>query len=88
MSKNSVLYYHKGKRGVEVKKWVVDLEKLKQLRKRKMSLDEMSIRLGYSSPNGYFYLENGRTKLSANKLGEIAIILEVPIAELFKLAED
>ncbi|GGH75070.1 transcriptional regulator with XRE-family HTH domain [Pullulanibacillus pueri] len=64
-------------------KRVVDLEKMKRLRKEKMSLEEMSKTLGFRSPNGYYYLEKGRSKISAEKLAEVAEVLEVDIQELF-----
>ncbi|MFC4618369.1 helix-turn-helix domain-containing protein [Camelliibacillus cellulosilyticus] len=64
-------------------KQVVDLEKMRRLRKEKMSLEEMSYLLGYNSPNGYYYLERGRTKISAEKLADVARILDVGIEELF-----
>jgi hypothetical protein len=64
-------------------KKTVDLKKLKQLRKARMSLEEMSRLLGYQSPNGYYYLEIGRTKITAEQLALIAQILHVDIEDLF-----
>ncbi|WP_010631365.1 helix-turn-helix domain-containing protein [Sporolactobacillus vineae] len=61
----------------------VDLKKLKLLRKNRMSLEEMSTRLGYDSPNGYYYLESGRSKIPADVLAKVSVILDVPIQELF-----
>ncbi len=61
----------------------VDLQKLKALRKSKMSLDQMSSHLGYQSPNGYYYLETGRSKITAETLAKVATILGVPIEEFF-----
>lgn len=62
----------------------VDLEKIKGLRKEaQMSLEEMSLKLGYRSPNGYYYLETGRSKMSADMLAHVADILNVPIEKLF-----
>ncbi|MGG1554963.1 helix-turn-helix domain-containing protein [Paenibacillus ferrarius] len=62
----------------------VNLEKIKKLRKLAgYSLDEMSKYLGYESTNGYYYLECGRGKISAESLAQIAHILNVDIKELF-----
>lgn len=61
----------------------VDLKKLKQLRKNRMSLGEMSLQLGYESPNGYYYLESGRSKIPADVLAQVSVILDVPIQDLF-----
>jgi transcriptional regulator with XRE-family HTH domain len=61
----------------------VDLKKLKLLRKNCMSLEEMSTRLGYESPNGYYYLESGRSKMTADVLAKVSVILDVPIQDLF-----
>ena len=77
--------YHIGnKRRGTMKKHIVDLEKMKRLRKGRMSLEVMSKQLGYASPNGYYYLEIGRSKISAEMLAEIAGILEVGIEELYR----
>ncbi|GGE48640.1 hypothetical protein GCM10011391_29340 [Pullulanibacillus camelliae] len=67
-----------------MKKRIVDLEKMKRLRKERMSLEDMSKQLGYSSPNGYYYLEVGRSKISAEMLAEVAQILDVEIEDLYK----
>lgn len=62
----------------------VDLNKIKSLRKKlKISIEEMSRRLGYSSPNGYYYLEIGRSKFTAETLALVAQILGTTIDELF-----
>ncbi|NOU68348.1 helix-turn-helix domain-containing protein [Paenibacillus sp. LMG 31461] len=62
----------------------VNLEKIKKLRKLAgYSLEEMSKFLGYESTNGYYYLECGRGKISAESLAQIAHILKVDIKELF-----
>jgi transcriptional regulator with XRE-family HTH domain len=61
----------------------VDLEKLKKVRKSQMSLEKMSKRLGYHSPNGYYYLESGRSKITAETLAKVSSILNVPIQEFF-----
>lgn len=62
----------------------VDINKIKELRKTAhISLEEMALRLGYESPNGYYYLEKGRGKFPAETLARVADILDVPIADLF-----
>lgn len=62
----------------------VDLAKIKALRKEMgISLEEMARKLGYESPNGYYYLEVGRGKISAEMLAMIAEIQGVTIEELF-----
>ena len=64
-------------------KRIVDLEKMRRLRKEKMSLEEMAKQIGFKSPNGYYYIESGKTKVTADKLAEVADILGVEIQELF-----
>ncbi len=62
----------------------VDLEKIKFLRKdADLSLEDMANFLGYESLNGYYYLEIGRGKFSAENLAKVADKFKVPIAELF-----
>ncbi|WP_019420146.1 helix-turn-helix transcriptional regulator [Paenibacillus sp. OSY-SE] len=62
----------------------VDLNKIKNLRKNAgFSLEYMATLLGYESANGYYYLEIGRGKFSAEALAKVADILGVPIDELF-----
>ncbi|WP_100487420.1 helix-turn-helix domain-containing protein [Sporolactobacillus pectinivorans] len=61
----------------------VDLKKMKKLRKKQMSLEQMSSKLGYGSPNGYYYLETGHSKISAEMLAKVAMILKVPITDFF-----
>ncbi|UOQ43388.1 helix-turn-helix domain-containing protein [Halobacillus salinarum] len=62
----------------------VDLEKIKTIRKKNgISLERMSNLLGYSSPNGYFYLESGKSKFPAEKLAIVSTVLGVPIENLF-----
>ncbi|HEX7064761.1 MAG TPA: helix-turn-helix transcriptional regulator [Bacillales bacterium] len=62
----------------------VDVEKIKYLRKREhLTLEKMAKRLGYDSPNGYYYLERGRSKFTAETLAAVAEIFDVPIRELF-----
>lgn len=62
----------------------VDLDKIKKLRKQEdLSIEKMSALLGYDSPNGYYYLETGRSKFPAEKLALVSEILSVPIQQLF-----
>jgi transcriptional regulator with XRE-family HTH domain len=62
----------------------VNLNKIKQLRKdQSISLEEMARYLGYESPNGYYYLEIGRSKFPAETLATVATILHVSIEQLF-----
>lgn len=62
----------------------VNLKKIKLLRKKnKLSLQEMSEKLGYESQNGYYYLETGRNKFSAEAIAKVADIFQVPIESLF-----
>jgi transcriptional regulator with XRE-family HTH domain len=62
----------------------VDLLKIKQLRKNlNLSLEDMAKKLGYESPNGYYYLEIGRSKFSAEALAKVADIYHVSIEDLF-----
>lgn len=67
---------------------VLNLKRLKKLRKEKMSLSEMSTKLGYRSPNGYFYLESGRNKITAETLAKVSDILNVPIQNFFDQVDD
>lgn len=63
----------------------VDLQKIKTLRRaRGFTLMDMAKKLGYESPNGYFYLEKGRSKFYAETLAAVADILGVSIEELFE----
>jgi transcriptional regulator with XRE-family HTH domain len=62
----------------------VDLGKIKRIRKKlNFSVEEMSKKLGYKTINGYYYLEIGRNKFSAETLAMVADIFDVPIADLF-----
>ncbi|USK71730.1 helix-turn-helix domain-containing protein [Peribacillus asahii] len=62
----------------------VNLRKIKHLRKReRLSLNKMSELLGYESQNGYYYLESGRNKFSAETLAKVSDIFKVQIDELF-----
>ncbi|MCO7176032.1 helix-turn-helix domain-containing protein [Sporolactobacillus kofuensis] len=61
----------------------IDLNKLKNYRQSKMTLQEMAFSLGYQSANGYYYLECGRSKISAETLAKVATVLNVPIQDFF-----
>lgn len=62
----------------------VNLKKIKDLRKeQQITLEEMSKILGYDSPNGYHYIEKGRSKFSAEALAQVADVLKVRIDSLF-----
>lgn len=62
----------------------VDLDKIKLLRKKhNISLSEMADLLGYDSISGYFYLESGRVRFSAETIAKVADVLKVQISELF-----
>ncbi|MFT8361880.1 MAG: helix-turn-helix transcriptional regulator [Sporolactobacillus sp.] len=67
---------------------LLNLERLKQYRKAQMTLSEMSARLGFKSQNGYYYLETGRNKLSAEMLAKIADILGKSIQDFFDEVPD
>lgn len=62
----------------------VNLEKIKKLRKKSgLSVEDVSRDLGYKTVNGYYYLETGRNKFSAENLAMVAEILGVSISALF-----
>jgi len=62
----------------------VDIDKIKRMRKHsRITLQEMAARLGYKSPNGYYYLERGRSKFTAEMLATVAEILETSLEDLF-----
>ncbi|HET7657879.1 MAG TPA: helix-turn-helix transcriptional regulator [Bacillales bacterium] len=62
----------------------VDIDKIKRMRKSsRITLEEMAKHLGYKSPNGYYYLERGRSKFTAETLAEVADILGAPMEDLF-----
>ncbi|GGB61331.1 hypothetical protein GCM10011409_43220 [Lentibacillus populi] len=62
----------------------VDLEKIKSLRKKaNLSLEEMAKLLGYESANGYYYLETGRGKFSAETLAKVSDIFNLKVDDLF-----
>lgn len=80
---NQIISYRIGNNGGDSVKRV-DLEKIKSLRKNKgLSLEEMANILGYESLNGYYYLEVGRGKFSAETLAKVADKFNVPIESLF-----
>ncbi|MEC2713322.1 helix-turn-helix transcriptional regulator [Bacillus cereus] len=62
----------------------VDLDKIKRIRKEMgFSIEVLSDNLGYKSINGYYYLEKGRNKFSAEALARVADTLGVPISDPF-----
>lgn len=62
----------------------VDLDKIKKIRKEMgFSIELLSDNLGYKSINGYYYLEKGRNKFSAEALARVADTFGVPISDLF-----
>lgn len=62
----------------------VDLDEIKKIRKDKgHSLEYMANLLGYESLNGYYYLEIGRGKFTAEALAKVADEFNVPIESLF-----
>ncbi|PEJ58168.1 transcriptional regulator [Bacillus sp. AFS002410] len=62
----------------------IDHKKIRDLRRgKKITLLEMSERLGFKSANGYYYLESDRCSIKAEILAEIAKILGVKLEELF-----
>lgn len=66
---------------------IVDLSKMKELRNQNgLTLLEMSKALGYESPNGYHYLEQGIRHIKADQLPMIAEKLGVEITDLFSTA--
>jgi transcriptional regulator with XRE-family HTH domain len=61
-----------------------DLAKLKKLRKdNKKTLMDLSKVLGYQSPNGYLYIENGRCRITFEQAGILANYYGVPVESLF-----
>lgn len=61
------------------------MSKLRQLRKeRKIAAKDLSARLGYSHPSGYYNLESGRTKTKLGQAKELAKVFGVPMEELLE----
>lgn len=66
----------------------VDLGKMRRLRRRAgLTQADMAKALGYKTAIGYHYLEAGRRRVSAERLGTIAMVLRVPVADLLVVAE-
>lgn len=64
-------------------------ELLKNLRKQiGYSHEAMSKALGYKSPHGYFYLEKGRSRVSAEQLYKISKLFNIPMEEFFTHEEN
>lgn len=69
---------------ISVKQVKPDLSKLKKLRKQnKETLMDLSKLLGYESPNGYLYIENGRCKITLEQAKILADHYNVPVESLF-----
>lgn len=63
---------------------IVNLELIQKLRKEKdISVEEMSLLLGFEGYQGYYYKERGIRKLTADEISKIATVLGVPIGSLF-----
>ena len=59
---------------------MIDMEYVKELRCREgLRLIDMAEKLGYASPNGYWRLEMGLTKLRAEHLVKLARVFDEPI---------
>lgn len=66
------------------KRSAVNLGRLKELRiDKSISIEDMSLRLGYEGYQAYYYKERGTRSISADDVAGIAKILEVPIQDLF-----
>lgn len=62
----------------------VNLNYIKELRiNRGISIEEMSLKLGYEGYQAYYYKERGIRKMSAEDVAGIAKILSVTVDELF-----
>lgn len=67
-----------------MKATVVNLELIRELRNKKgISIEKMSLLLGYEGYQAYYYKERGIRKMSAEDIAGIAKILKVPINMLF-----
>ncbi len=59
-------------------------ERLKKLRtERKITQEEMALKLGYKNKSGYCQLENGKVKMTLDKALKISQILGVDIEKIF-----
>ena len=62
--------------------------KLKSYRKKSgLTLEEVSKELGYSTPNGYWKIEKGITKLKADQLIKLIKILDISLSQIEKEIE-
>lgn len=67
---------------------IVNLELIKTLRiQQEISIEEMSMLMGYKGYQGYYYKENGARKMSADDIAKISVILDVPISDLFFVSD-
>lgn len=66
------------------KREVVNLQLIRNLRiKKEITIEGMSLLLGYEGYQAYYYKEKGSRKMSAEDIGKIAYVLDVPIKDLF-----
>jgi len=62
---------------------MLNFRKLRQLRRLKdLTLDEMSVRVGYLSANSLWKVERGLVDVPLSRLEKIAAILDVTLEEL------
>lgn len=54
----------------------------KHREKKRLTLAEVSKELGYATPNGYWKIEQGITKLKADQLIKLIKILDIDLSEL------
>ena len=62
----------------------INLEYIKAKRKRKkITLHQMSIALGYKTASGYFNVESGSVKLLAEQVPTICMMLDMEYCDIF-----
>lgn len=62
----------------------LNLGKMQKLRKKNnLSIRDVSEILGFKTTQGYFYKENGRSKITAEELKILADLYGVPMESLF-----
>lgn len=67
-----------------MKKIKVNTNYIKLLRKNKsISIEKMSLLMGYKGYQAYYYKENGIRKMNAEDIAMISQILEIPMEELY-----
>lgn len=63
----------------------VDFAKIRAVRKQKgLTQEQMARAIGYRTAIGYHYLEVGKRRITAEKIAEIAAILEVAVDDLYQ----